>query len=53
MPGERPFLTADWHHVLGVTYAVDGTLLAPPQQLGEATHLGAPIADPNASSASG
>jgi hypothetical protein len=24
----RPFLTAEWHHVLGVTYAADGALLA-------------------------
>jgi len=24
---ERSFLTAEWHHVLGVTYAVDGSLL--------------------------
>lgn len=29
MPEPRPFLTAEWHHVLGVTYAVDGALLEP------------------------
>ena len=29
VPGRRPFLTAEWLHVLGVTYAADEALLAP------------------------
>ena len=29
MSAARTFLTAEWHHVLGVTYAADGALLEP------------------------
>lgn len=29
MADPRPFLTAEWHHVLGVTYAADASLLQP------------------------